>query len=734
MIDPTLPLTRDLVLIGGGHAHALVARMWGMRPVPGVRVTIINPGPTAPYSGMLPGMIAGHYQRQDLEIDLVKLARFAGARLVLGRATGIDRDNRLVQIDGQPPVFYDLASLDIGITTEMPALPGFAEHATPAKPLATYAARWQSFIAEAAAGRAVPRVVIIGAGVAGVELALASAHRMQAAGVADAQVVLLEAAPQILRDIGAGARRALLAQIDRNGIDLRTGVQAERVTAQGVVLSGGELLRAGMVLGVAGARPQDWLRDTGLQLTEGFVDVGPDLRSLTDPLIYAAGDIAHLTHAPRPKAGVFAVREAPILLNNLRADLTGGTRRVYRPQKDYLKLITTGRKHAVADKLGLRLEGDWMWRWKDRIDRKFMRMFHQLPRMHPPAAAPAGAALGVAEVLADKQMPCGGCAAKPGADVLRGGLAGLPAPARPDVLCGAGDDAAVLRHGEGAQVLTSDHFRAFTEDPYVLARIAAVHALGDVWAMGAEPQAALATIILPRMRDRMQEHTMREIMTGAHEVFADAGADLVGGHTSVGPELTVGFTVTGLHPDRPLGLEGARVGDALILTKPIGSGTILAAEMQGRADGADVAALLQAMQQPQGAAARELAPVAHAMTDVTGYGLAGHLLTILRASGLGAELTLDAVPFYAGALTLADAGVRSTLFDKNARLLQDAPGADPQDGRTALLVDPQTAGGLLAAVPPDDAAGLVARLQAAGYQRATVIGKLTDGPPMITLR
>jgi selenide,water dikinase len=728
----SIPLTRDLVLIGGGHTHALVARMWGMKPVLGVRLTLINPGPTAPYSGMLPGMIAGHYTRPDLEIDLVKLARFAGARLVLGRAVGIDREARLVQVEGRAPIFYDIASVDIGITTDLPQLPGFAEHGVPAKPLDIYAARWEAYVAAAAEGRAEPRVVVIGAGVAGVELALASAYRLKSAGVA-AEVTLLEAADTPLRDIGAGARRALLAQLARQGVSLRTGVRVARVTAQGVVLEGGEAVPGGIVLGVAGARPHAWLAETGLQLTDGFIDVGPDLRALSDPLIYAAGDCAHLTHAPRPKAGVFAVREAPILAHNLRADLTGGSRRGYRPQRDYLKLISTGGKHAVADKLGLRLEGDWMWLWKDHIDRKFMRMFHELPEMETAQPIPAGAAIGVAEALADRQMPCGGCAAKPGPEVLRAGLAGLALPLRDDVLRGAGDDAAVLSHGAGCQVLTSDHFRAFTEDHYMLARIAAVHAMGDIWAMGALPQTALATLILPKMRDRMQSHTLREIMAAATETFRAAGADLVGGHTSVGPELTLGFTVTGLHPGTPLGLEGARPGDALILTKPIGSGTIFAAEMQGRAEGADVAAALELMATPQGAAAAVLAPAAHAMTDVTGYGLAGHLLTILRASNVGAELSLEDVPLMQGALALAEGGIRSTLFPKNEVLLSEMPGADAAEARVALLLDPQTAGGLLAAVPGERAEQLVTALHAEGFSAAR-IGTVTDGPAMITLR
>lgn len=724
-----LPLTRDLVLIGGGHTHALVLRAWGMRPVPGVRLTLINPGPTAPYSGMLPGLIAGHYGRDQLEMDLVPLARHAGARLILGRATGIDRERRQITVPGRPDVSYDLASIDIGITSDLPDLPGFAEHAVPAKPLGAFAEAWERFVARARAGEAPPRVTVIGAGVAGVELALAARHRLAAAGLAP-EVTLLDAADDILRDVRRGAKAALSERLAADGIVLRTGARVARITPDGAVLADGTEIPSGIVIGAAGARPQDWLAGTGLDLTDGFVTVDSHLRSVNDPRLFAVGDCAHLRHAPRPKAGVYAVREAPILLHNLRADLTGGRLRAYRPQTDYLKLISMGGKRAAADRLEARIEGGWVWRWKDRIDRRFMRKFHELPRMDRAPKIPRGAALGMAEVAGGSQPPCGGCAAKPGAETLAGALAGLPAPARPDVLRGAGDDAAILAHGAGAQVFTTDHLRAVTEDPYVMARIAATHALGDIWAMGAAPQAALSTVILPRMTERMQAATLREILAGAHEVLCAAGADLVGGHSSTGPELTIGFAVTGLVAGRPLGLAGAAPGDALILTKPIGTGTILAAEMQGRATGPEVLGALDAMQVSQAAASALLAPVARAMTDVTGYGLAGHLLAMLRASGVGAELALPDVPLQPGALRLAGLGIRSTLFAQNARVAAEMTGADIDDPRTALFFDPQTAGGLLAAVPANEADTVLAQLGPGAARIGTVI----SGPPHITLR
>ena len=400
------------------------------------------------------------------------------------------------------------------------------------------------------------------------------------------------------------------------------------------------------------------------------------------------GDCAHLTHDPRPKAGVFAVRAAPVLHHNLRAALSGGRARRFRPQSDYLKLISLGGKRAVADRSTLALSGALVWRLKDRIDRRFMARLTDLPPM-PEPEPPREAALGaVAGPL------CGGCGAKVGGGTLGAALAALPRPSRDDVESAPSDDAAVLRVGGARLVATTDHLRAFTEDPWLMARIAAIHAMGDVWAMGAEPQAALATIVLPRMAERMQAETLREVLAGASDALRAAGAELAGGHTTMGAETTIGFAVTGLPRAEPIGLSGARPGDALILTEPLGTGTILAAEMQRRARGRDVAACLAIMQRPQGEAAAILAG-ARAMTDVTGFGLAGHLANICRASATGARLDLDAIPLLPGAEALARAGVASSLAPAN----RAAVSADlPEGPKRNLLFDPQTAGGLLAAV------------------------------------
>lgn len=707
-MESAIPLVRNVVLVGGGHTHALLLRNWGMAPVPGARLTVINPAPTAPYTGMLPGFVAGHYGRDELEIDLVRLARFAGARIIFGMVSAIDKDAKTVMVEGRPPIPYDIASIDIGITSAMPEIPGFSEHGIPAKPLGPFASTWASF------RKTGGPVAVIGGGVAGVELAMAMAHALEERG----KVAVIEA-KTALQGLAKPTRNRLLDAMQSQGITLEENAEVIRVDADKVALSDGRTIDAALTVGAAGARPFPWLGDIGLDLTNGYINVDAQLRSISDPSIYAVGDCAHLSHAPRPKAGVFAVRAAPVLTHNIRADLTGGMRKRFTPQVHYLKLVSLGRKSALADKWNRSLQGDWAWAWKDRIDRTFMDRLNFPPAMKG-QHIPKSAAKGVAEALGPKPL-CGACGAKVGASHLEAAIATLPAVPRDDLKSTPGDDAAVLAFGEANQVLSTDHLRAFWDDPLVVARIAALHALGDVWAMGASPQIALAQITLPRLSNPLQVEWLGEIMTAAGDVFAQAGAAVAGGHTSIGSELVVGFTVTGT-TSQATTLSGAQEGDALILTRPIGVGTLLAAEMEMKAKGDDLAAMLATLMTPQGDAAGVLAPKAHAMTDVTGFGLAGHAARMSEAAALSVEIDLAAVPVFDGAEDLAANGIRSSIWEAN-RAAVDAE--VPDTSRGTLLFDPQTAGGLLAAVPEANAKALVEQVNDLGH-RAAIIGRFVS--------
>ncbi|MGB4333537.1 MAG: selenide, water dikinase SelD, partial [Chromatiaceae bacterium] len=470
---------------------------------------------------------------------------------------------------------------------------------------------------------------------------------------------------------------------------------------------------------------------------EGFIRVWDTLRTETDPVIFAAGDCAAMIDHPLEKAGVFAVRMARPLAENLRRTLLGRALIHYRSQQRWLALISTGDRHAIASRGGFYARGDLIWRWKDWIDRRFMRRFTQFAMPSRPLARPAERLTLEAgeqdQAISALAMRCGGCGAKVGASVLSRALARVHPVERDEVLIGlhAPDDAAVVRVPAGmASVQTVDFFRAFIDDPWIFGRIAANHALGDVFAMGAEAQTATAIATVPPGLERQVEDTLFQMMSGAVSVLNEAGCALVGGHTGEGQELALGFAINGL-VDENLAVVmtkgGLRPGDALILTKPVGTGTLFAADMRGSARGRWIDAAIASMVHSNQAAAQCLRRhEATACTDVTGFGLLGHLVEMTRASGVDATLRIEAVPLLEGAIETVAAGILSSLQPQNLRLRRAVRDLEQMAGhpRFPLLFDPQTAGGLLAGVPAQRAAACVAELRSLGYAATAIIGRI----------
>ena len=720
------------MLVGGGHAHVEVVRRFGMQPVPGVRLTLISAPVDTPYSGMLPGCLAGHYGFEDSAVDLRRLCRFAGARLVVDRAAGIDGAARQIRLADRPPLPYDLLSIDIGSTPETGGIAG-TEHAIPLKPVPAFLERWSAVEQLALERRGAVRIVVVGAGVGGAEATLALQYRinkkLNLLGTKEKtnselpRFTILSMTPEIMPGHAAGVRRRVLAALRRDGIAVETGETAVAIESDRVLCASGRAFEhdAAILATQGGAAP--WLRETGLENdAHGFLKIGPTLQSVSDPRIFATGDCAAFDGAPLPKSGVYAVRQGPVLTDNLRRAARGEPLQPFRPQRRVLALISLGEQRAVASKGVFAAEGDWVWRWKDRIDRRWMARYGaDLPDMANPAA-PAGVG------GRNEAMRCGGCGAKVPQAILNAVLDRLrndPATA-PALALGDPDDAALLAAPAGAQLFqTVDQFRAFIDDPFLFGRIAANHCLGDIHAMGAAPLSALVTVTLPFAAPQIVERDLELLLRGVLRGLGDAGAVLIGGHTAEGAEMTVGLTVNGaVRGDEPWRKGGAVPGDRLILSKALGTGVLLAAEMVRAARGRDVEAALDGMLAGNGPAAGILRRRgARACTDVTGFGLGGHLLEMLDASGCRAVLDEAALPLLPGAAALLAAGHASTLHPANRAALTAACDGSVPD----ILADPQTAGGLLAALPPDGAKACVADLRAAGYGDAAVIGSVIDG-------
>jgi selenide, water dikinase len=737
MQSVTQPVIKDVVLVGAGHSHVTVLRRFGMHRLPGVRFTLISREVHTPYSGMLPGLIAGHYGFDDAHIDTGPLARFAGARLFHDEVVDLDLAGRRVICRHRPPVPYDLLSLNIGSRPNTGDIPGADEHAIPVKPIDGFLSRFEALEARVLARKGVARIALVGAGAGGVELLLSVEHRLRRdvsragfdpGGLSFALIDFADILPTFPARFRARFRDILAAR----GIAVITGTPVTQVEAGRLLLDGQAPIEADEILWTTQAAPARWLAKTGLPLDErGFLKVEDTLQVAGHGEIFAAGDTIAFATRELPKSGVYAVRAGPVLADNIRRSLTGRTLRPYRPQREALYLVSTGERYALGTRNGLVVEGAWVWRWKDWIDRRFMTKFNVLPEMAETRSR-------AASPLADKQalkelsalaMRCGGCGAKVGATVLSRALGAIEPAPRADVVVGlaAPDDAALVdTGGDKLSLQTVDYFRAIVDDPYLLGKIAANHSLGDVYAMGGEPQSALAIATIPYGLETKVEADLTAMMTGANEVLRAAGCALVGGHTSEGAELALGFAVNGLVP-RAAALRkgGLRPGDALILTKPIGTGTLLAADMRGKAKARWVMAAIGQMLRSNGPAAAILRQHgAHAATDVTGFGLLGHLVEMVRASDADVTLAIDRVPLLEGAKETVALGIFSSLQPQNVRLRRAI-----RDVETAgkhplypLLFDPQTAGGLLAAVPLGQAEPCIAALRAAGYPDANVIG------------
>ncbi len=701
------PITTDILLLGAGHAHVEILRRFALSPEPGTRLTLIGREPETPYSGMLPGLLRGDYATRQAHIDLAPLAAAAKARLILGEATSIQLNTRTVTVPGRPDIPFDLLSLNVGGEPAIPPDGGIA-----VKPIGRFLAQLHSLEATL---RDHAHIAIAGGGPAGVELALSLAHRFRARF----RLTLISDSPEPLSDAPEKARQIAIAALTEAGVDILRGTMAGSFQDGRLALSNGSFLAADACLRATGVEGPAFLALSGLACdARGCVQVDKALRSISDPVVFAAGDCASIQGSPRPKAGVWAVRAGRHLEKNLRLAARHQPLKPWRPQREALVILGLGHRRAVAWRNGFTFSGNWVWRWKDWIDRRWMRMYTEM-KMTPDPSDP---------------MRCGGCGAKVGAEVLAGALSDLPRSENADLLVGldAPDDAAVLRVPEGKLLVQSvDHFRAFIDDPFLFGQVAAAHALSDLHAMGAQPWTALAVAAVPYGPGSKMRADLSAMLRGAVEILRADGCALVGGHSGEAEEAALGFAVSGLATPGTLTRKGGlRVGDALILTKPLGTGIVLAGHMRGLARASWLTTAFASMRHSNGAAARVLREHAvSACTDVTGFGLAGHLGEMTRASGAAAVLWRDAVPVLPGALELLVLGVESTLAPDNRRAVPHL-GTHP---RERVLLDPQTSGGLLAGVPAERAEGCLKALRAAGMT-AAIVGAVEEtrvGRPMV---
>ena len=725
-MNDSLP-QHDIVLLGAGHTHAHIIRMWRMQPIPQTRLTCISDHTVATYSGMLAGTLAGDYQPDDMEIDLLRLCASCGVRFIHGKVEGHDVEGQRLLLKNRPAVNYDLLSVGIG---SRPTLPPGGEQGLSIKPMQTFLPRLRATIDDTLSQTSDKplQIAIGGGGASGVEIAfcLQQFFKTYYADSTPPSITLVDGDEQVLADMPPRTQKLANRELQRRGIQLRLNSRIVKVEANRKLLfEDGQQWQPDIILWATSAKPPALLRRLELPLDErGFLLTRNTLQSTGSDRVFAVGDTGTVEGEQYAKAGVYAVRQGPPLWENLHSKIKKEPLLKWKPQSTFLTLLNTGDRQAILSYKGFSFHAGWCWRLKNRIDTKFMAMYqsYELPEMMP-ASEPTSADLELAK-------QCGGCGSKMSASVLQKSLPALDQAQQDHVLMGLDppDDIALLTNRPGqATAVSTDFFTAFVDDPYLLGRIAALNALSDLHAKGATPRAALSIAILPHGPEEQQASMLNDLLAGAVHEFRPTGTPIVGGHSTLGPKLTFGFTIVGDADTQTVMRKSAlSLGDRLVLTKPLGTGVLLAAHMQAACRAEWWTPLVASMlQSNQPAATAAINMQVSSATDVTGFGLAAHLLEMLKSSNLTAEVSLASLPLLPGAAQLLADGYESTLAPSNR---QSCCGLhlDPklqENPTTKILFDPQTSGGLLLAVPEKQLDDL---LSECGTQ-ATVIGRILVG-------
>jgi len=756
------PITQDVVFIGGGHAHAIALKMLAMQSLPGVRLTLISNAVQTPYSGMLPGLIAGHYSYDQTHIDLGRLCRACGVRFIEDTVIGLDTDSQKVTCKEHPPFGYDILSIDTGSTPDKNAVSGAKELTQGVKPVPQFLEYWRNLQKKLNNNRSSDspiRIGSVGGGASAVEVLLAMQHHLQNLAKKEnrprpaVEFHVLSGSKQILPSHNNKVRNKYSALLEKRGITTHNAFRVshiepsqsdENTQIKMLFAEDGRELELDEIIWTTAAEPALWPAKAGLSCSNrGFITVNDALQTLSHPNIFATGDIADMVNHPRPKAGVFAVRQGKPLAKNIILALQNKALKPFKPQEKFLSLVSTGDRYAVASRGNWVLSGEWIWRWKDHIDQKFMIQINTFTMPDEASKNTKPSRETAVSDTSKSAMRCGGCGAKVGQPILQRVISQLTTPLNNLVQLGldAPDDAAVLQVPEGKLLIQSvDAFRSMIDDDYLFGQIAANHALGDIFAMGASPHSAQAIVTLPYASETKVEQQLLHVMQGATKIFNQCGMTLVGGHTAEGAELSLGFAVNGIaHPNQLLRKSGLKVGDKIILTKPLGTGALFAADMRAEAQGRWIKQAIQSMVQLNQAAAECLIKFgAKACTDVTGFGLVGHLIEMLRASGVNANLSLNELPLLEGASECFKAGIVSTLQPQNKKIRHSINNYDQFSDLPDLevLFDPQTAGGLIAGVSAGVAEECIQALTALGYVHANVIAEVVEeqeGIKLITL-
>lgn len=697
-----IPITNDLVLIGGGHSHLSVLMKLSKRPINGNRITLITNEIDTPYSGMIPGYIEGIYSWRDSHIDLYRLCLKLNVRFIHAEVERVSAYEKEIYFKDRPKIKFDVLSINTGIQSNNREIKGAAKYCLPVKPISKLANNFLNKITN------FKSIAFIGGGAGSVELALAIKKRFLNINQ-DIKITIITGKRGLLSTFPQKTKLTSLKTLEKFKIDIIEYKRVLEVKPKQIILSDKSMLKIDKAILSTNSMTPKWLAKSDILLTkDNYILVNKSFQT-NYKYVFASGDVIDFNNQNLKKAGVFAVRSGKPLAINIKQFILGKKLVEYKFNKNYLALIGTSKRSAIATKYNLTFNSRFFFYLKKYIDQNFIKKFSDFKiRKKFTLEALKTDVLNIfvkhKEKITDKNdiMQCKGCAAKVPLNALKQALP-------KDIVSTSEDAVSVPGHPELYQ--TVDMISSIITDPFLLGKIAANHSISDMVSVNSKITSAMMILQLPLSKTEINSRDLEQVLLGANEIFKTIDCPLIGGHTMIGKDKDpiIGFSILGQKQKKIKIMKNRRkikTKDLLILTEKIGSGLIFAGINNYLIDSYFQIDVIKQMIKGNlnfGKISNHLNILS--MTDITGFGLANHLLNLIKRDNSKTGLTIypNKIPLFEGVNECLNKDIKSSLFKSNYDIAQkDIIYKRDKSKLDNILYDPQTVGGIAFIIPQEE--------------------------------
>lgn len=697
-----IPITNDLVLIGGGHSHLSVLMKLSKRPINGNRITLITNEIDTPYSGMIPGYIEGIYSWRDSHIDLYRLCLKLNVRFIHAEVERVSAHEKEIYFKDRPKIKFDVLSINTGIQSNNREIKGAAKYCLPVKPISKLANNFLNKITN------FKSIAFIGGGAGSVELALAIKKRFLNINQ-DIKITIITGKRGLLSTFPQKTKLTSLKTLEKFKIDIIEYKRVLEVKPKQIILSDKSMLKIDKAILSTNSMTPKWLAKSDILLTkDNYILVNKSFQT-NYKYVFASGDVIDFNNQNLKKAGVFAVRSGKPLAINIKQFILGKKLVEYKFNKNYLALIGTSKRSAIATKYNLTFNSRFFFYLKKYIDQNFIKKFSDFKiRKKFTLEALKTDVLNIfvkhKEKITDKNdiMQCKGCAAKVPLNALKQALP-------KDIVSTSEDAVSVPGHPELYQ--TVDMISSIITDPFLLGKIAANHSISDMVSVNSKITSAMMILQLPLSKTEINSRDLEQVLLGANEIFKTIDCPLIGGHTMIGKDKDpiIGFSILGQKQKKIKIMKNRRkikTKDLLILTEKIGSGLIFAGINNYLIDSHFQTDVIKQMIKGNlnfGKISNQLNILS--MTDITGFGLANHLLNLIKRDNSKTGLTIypNKIPLFEGVNECLNKDIKSSLFKSNYDIAQkDIIYKRDKSKLDNILYDPQTVGGIAFIIPQEE--------------------------------